>query len=127
MKNPHAPRRLSLLNLSPGQITAQTRCCLASFCAWISGTLETSSYSSIEERHRTADIGLLIGDKTEWGKDHTSEAIAALTEYAFNQLNIAKLTAGCYTDNEGSRRAFLKVDYVEEGRRISQCFVDGKR
>jgi len=82
---------------------------------------------SIEECHRTADIGLLIDDKTEWGKDRASEAIAALTEYACNQLNIAKLTAGCYTDNEGSRRAFLKIDYVEEGRRISQCFVDGKR
>ena len=50
-----------------------------------------------------------------------------LTEYAFTQLSIAKLTAGCYADNEGSRRAFLKAGFSEEGRRIAQWIVDGRR
>ena len=81
----------------------------------------------VDSHHNCADIGLLIGDKSEWGKGHASAAIMLLTEYAFTQLSIAKLTAGCYADNEGSRRAFLKAGFSEEGRRIAQWIVDGRR
>lgn len=81
----------------------------------------------IDWHHATGDIGLLIGDKQEWGKGHASIAISLLVEYAFTQLGIAKLTAGCYSENEGSRRAFLKAGFIEEGRRISQWLVGATR
>lgn len=81
----------------------------------------------IDRHHCTGDIGLLIGDRGEWGKGHARAAIELLAEHAFRQLGIAKLTAGCYADNEGSRRAFLKAGFSEEGRRVSQWQVEGKR
>ena len=81
----------------------------------------------VDRHHDSAEIGLLIGDKSEWGKGHGSVAINLVAEYAFSRLSIAKLTAGCYADNEGSRRAFLNAGFVEEGRRIAQWLVEGKR
>lgn len=81
----------------------------------------------INRHHGTGDIGLVIGDRSEWGKGHAHAAIELLTDYAFTRLNIAKLTAGCYADNEGSRRAFLKAGFFEEGRRVAQWLVDGRR
>ncbi|MBU0671655.1 MAG: GNAT family N-acetyltransferase [Candidatus Margulisbacteria bacterium] len=73
----------------------------------------------INQYHRIGDIGLIIGDKTCWGKGYATEAIGLLKDYAFNKLNLHKLTAGCYADNIGSAKAFLKVGFVEEARLAS--------
>lgn len=81
----------------------------------------------IDWNHKVGDIGFVIGDKEQWGKCYASRAIASLSDYAFQQLGLAKLTAGCYAENEGSRRALLKAGFVEEGRRISQWLVAGCR
>lgn len=75
--------------------------------------------------HRHADIGLLIGEKDTWGKGFATEAIVAVTNYGFRNLNLHKLTAGCYDTNDGSARAFLKAGFVEEGRRAQYFFSDG--
>lgn len=81
----------------------------------------------IDRHHGTGDIGLLIGERSEWGKGHACEAIALLADYAFAHLSLAKITASCYAENEGSRRAFLKAGFVEEGRRVAQYMSCGKR
>jgi RimJ/RimL family protein N-acetyltransferase len=80
----------------------------------------------IELRHRRADIGLIIGDKTKWGRGFAREAIAAVTEHAFGALRLSKATAGCYTSNLASARAFLAVGWHEEGRRRRHGLVDGQ-
>ena len=71
----------------------------------------------IDAHHCRADIGLLIGDPQQWGKGFASEAIAAVTEFAFRELKLNKVAAGCYGQNEGSRRAFLRADFTEVARR----------
>lgn len=81
----------------------------------------------IDLNHSTGDIGLLIGDRAHWGKGLASKAIKLLSDYAFEELGLIKLTAGCYGSNEGSRRAFLNVGFVEEGRRTAQYCLDGQR
>jgi ribosomal-protein-alanine N-acetyltransferase len=81
----------------------------------------------IDRNHSTSDIGLLIGERAEWGKGHGSAAIQLLADHAFANLALAKLTAGCYEKNEGSLRAFVNAGFVEEGRRIAQYLVEGKR
>lgn len=81
----------------------------------------------IDRQHQVGDIGFLIGDKEQWGKGYASLAIALLADYAFLHLGLSKLTAGCYAENEGSRRALVKAGFMEEGRRISQWLVAGHR
>jgi RimJ/RimL family protein N-acetyltransferase len=81
----------------------------------------------IDWNHQVGDIGFLIGDKEQWGKGYASKAIGLLSDYAFEKLGLMKLTAGCYAQNEGSRRALLKAGYIEEGRRVSQWVVAGCR
>jgi RimJ/RimL family protein N-acetyltransferase len=71
----------------------------------------------IDPNHARADIGLLLGDRTQWGKGFATEAIGAVTEYAFDTLHLNKVTAGCYAANEGSLRAFQKLGFREIGRR----------
>ena len=70
----------------------------------------------IDRYNRRADIGLLIGDPSEWGKGYAAEMIGAVTDYGLKTLRLNKLTAGCYAANEGSRRAFLSQGWREVGR-----------
>lgn len=75
--------------------------------------------------HRFADISLLIGDKNYWGKGIATEAIKLISSFGFNQLNLHKLKAGCYSENKGSERAFLKAGYFIEGTLKQHFFSKG--
>lgn len=70
----------------------------------------------VNKRHKFADVGLLIGDKKEWGKGYGTEAIKSATRYAFKKLKLNKLMAGIYANNTGSYKAFIKAGYREIGR-----------
>jgi len=71
----------------------------------------------INRRHLLADIGLIIGRREFWGKGIATEAISLLRDYAFSEIGLHKLTAGCYSTNLGSAKAFEKAGFALEGRR----------
>jgi ribosomal-protein-alanine N-acetyltransferase len=81
----------------------------------------------IDRNHRVGEVGLLVGAKAHWGKGYATEAIAGLTAWAVETLGLHKLNAGCYHVNEGSRRAFLKAGWFEEGRLREQYECEGRR
>jgi len=75
--------------------------------------------------HGFGDIGLMIGEKSCWGQGYATEAIQLVVAYAFERLNLHKVTAGCYATNVGSLRAFEKAGFAREGLRPKQYFSDG--
>jgi RimJ/RimL family protein N-acetyltransferase len=79
----------------------------------------------IDWPHRLADIGVMIGDKECWGNGYATEAISLVVQFAFQELNLHKLTAGFYAANKGSERAFLKNGFVVEGIRKRHRFCEG--
>lgn len=81
----------------------------------------------IDWNHHTSDIGLIIGDRDQWGKGFATAAIQLVSDYAFRELKLAKLTAGCYAENRGSMNAFLKAGFKHEGTRLSQWQVGNQR
>lgn len=60
-------------------------------------------------------IGLLIGNKNYWGKGIATEAIQLVSNFAFQELALHKLDAGCYASNKGSEKAFIKAGFQVEG------------
>ncbi len=80
---------------------------------------------SIDHIHRRADVGLLIGEKSAWGKGYATEAIELATRFAFEELNLQKLTAGMYAPNIGSYRAFIKAGWSDAGRQRAHYFYKG--
>jgi RimJ/RimL family protein N-acetyltransferase len=77
--------------------------------------------------HRLGDVSLLIGDRGCWGRGFAAEAILAVSRYAFAALGADKLSASMYAENEGSRRAFLKAGYRDEGLRRAHYRLDEGR
>ena len=77
--------------------------------------------------HRRASISLFIGDPKSWGKGYASEAIAAVRDWSFSVLDLEKLTAGIYSGNDASRRAFEKCGFTLEGTLINHVTYNGQR
>ena len=71
----------------------------------------------INRRHLLGDIGIIVGRKDFWGKGIATEAISLLRDYAFSEIGLHKLTAGCYSTNLGSGKAFEKAGFQLEARR----------
>lgn len=79
----------------------------------------------INQIHRFGDVGILIGNKSMWGKGYGTEAIKLATQYAFDELNLNKLFAGIYANNKGSYNAFIKAGYREVGILQNHRFYKG--
>ncbi|MCP4652335.1 MAG: GNAT family N-acetyltransferase [Candidatus Omnitrophica bacterium] len=69
----------------------------------------------IDWRNRNGEIGIIVGDKEQWGKGYATKAIRLIAAHAFNRLNLHKLCAGVIAGNEGSRKAFEKAGFQLEG------------
>ncbi len=68
----------------------------------------------IDRNHGRADISLMLGERSAWGKGYATEAISAVASYGFEKLNLKKIGAGCYSNNLGSLKAFLKAGFTHE-------------
>jgi [ribosomal protein S5]-alanine N-acetyltransferase len=80
----------------------------------------------IEKRHRRSEVGIVVGDKSRWGRGIAKEAIRSLAEYAFSRLQLFKLTAGCYASNRGSIRAFIGAGWHSEACRKRHFQYQGR-
>jgi ribosomal-protein-alanine N-acetyltransferase len=76
--------------------------------------------------HRFAEVSLVVGEKSIWGKGIGTEALRLLSCFAFDVLNLHKLRSGCYEGNIGSAKAFLKADFVQEGILRNQWHINGR-
>lgn len=80
----------------------------------------------LDTKHSRGDIGLLIGERSCWGQGFAREAIAGIADYGLGPLGLHKITAGCYAENEGSRRAFLAAGFIQEGIRRAHLWNDAR-
>jgi len=79
----------------------------------------------VNQVHRHAGIGLIVGKKELWGKGLGREVISLATDYAFSSLNLNKLTTTIYASNTASYRAFSAADYTLVGTLKKHVFSKG--
>ena len=79
------------------------------------GTAKVNFGDDLSKRTRSADIGIMIGDRSCWGKGIATESLSVVCRYAFDELNARKLTAGAMRDNVAMVKAFKRVGFSEEG------------
>ena len=80
----------------------------------------------IDRRHGLGEIGIMIGDRAVWGQGFGSEAIERVADIAANELQLRKLSAGCYGSNAASARAFQKAGFTIEAVRRAHFLLDGR-
>lgn len=53
----------------------------------------------IDMETNSGEYGILMGDKSNWGKGFAKEATMRIMEYCFEELNLTKITLGVIEDN----------------------------
>jgi RimJ/RimL family protein N-acetyltransferase len=85
----------------------------------------TVKLGSINWLHRHAEYAIMIGDKDCWGKGYGTEAARLVLSYAFERLNLHKITLGVIAEHAAAIRSYEKVGFRREGLITSILYVEG--
>ncbi len=80
----------------------------------------------LQQENRLATVGVMIGDKSYWGKGVPLETRACLLDWAFDELECNKVEAGCFSNNLPAIYNFIKQHWTREGIQRSHRIVNGR-
>jgi [ribosomal protein S5]-alanine N-acetyltransferase len=78
----------------------------------------------ISEAHKTADLGIMVGDKTCWGSGIGGDAWATLSSFLLDTVRVRKVTGGALSSNKGMVKIMLKSGMKPDGVRVAQELID---
>lgn len=87
----------------------------------------TIHISEIEWNHRHAWISIGIGERTDRGSGLGQEALTLAIDFAFNDLNLHRLSLGVFGDNTPAIRLYERLGFTHEGVAREALERDGKR
>ncbi len=74
---------------------------------------------------KTAELGYWLGEPF-WSQGLATEAVAALTDWGFDQLPIERIQAGIFSPNKASIRVLEKVGFEREACLKKSVFKAGQ-
>ncbi|MGD9147678.1 MAG: GNAT family protein [Anaerolineae bacterium] len=80
----------------------------------------------IEHENRRAQLGVTIGNKHVWGKGYGTDAIKAVLGWAFNYLNLNRVSLTVFAYNKRAIHCYQKVGFEHEGTMRQARYVDGR-
>lgn len=75
--------------------------------------------------HRHCTFGLLIGDRTAWGKGYGTETTRLMVDYAFRKLNLNRVELHVFSYNTRAIAVYEKAGFVREGVLRQYQYHDG--
>jgi RimJ/RimL family protein N-acetyltransferase len=88
----------------------------------IIGYLHIHNISSV---HRSADIGIRIGEEKFRGQGYGTEAMGLAMQYCWDHLNLQRLTLIVFRNNARAIRVYRAVGFRKEGLLKKMLFIDG--
>jgi len=82
--------------------------------------------AQVDPHNNVANVGILIGDKPQWGRGFGYEAWECFCNYLFYEKKIRKIEAGCMATNAPMLRIMQKFGMWPEGIRKGHFLVDGQ-
>jgi RimJ/RimL family protein N-acetyltransferase len=84
------------------------------------------SLANIDNIHKTATLGIMIGKKDERGKGYGTEAITLMLDYAFNYLNLNNIMLEALCTNIKAVKCYEKCGFKKMGIRRESSYINGK-
>ena len=84
------------------------------------------SFKSIGEIHRTAEMGIMLGNPKYQRKGYGMEAINLLLDYGFSFLNLRNISLNVFEYNEVAYNLYKKAGFKEAGRLRKAVEIMGK-
>jgi len=75
----------------------------------------TCQFHDINWRHRTGEVGIMIGEKSCWDQGYGTETMRLLLDHGFATLNLHRIWLQVYAKNKRGIRAYEKAGFIHEG------------
>ena len=80
---------------------------------------------NIDFRVRSAEFGLLIGNKKKWGMGLGTHVSSSVIQYGFYQLNLNRISLNVLKSNTRACKLYEKLGFILEGTLRSAQFKNG--
>lgn len=87
----------------------------------------TVALFKIDHIHKTAELGIMIGDKNYWSKGYGTETVSLITDYGFTCLGLHNIILKVYAFNPRAVRAYEKAGFKVVGKWREAKRIAGKR
>ena len=77
-------------------------------------------------KDREGTLGIAIGEKDYWGQSYGTEAVRLIVCYAFEQMNLHRISSSVFSFNKRSLNMHKKVGFIQEGLRRKAIFKNGQ-
>ncbi|MBQ4801424.1 GNAT family N-acetyltransferase [Aquimarina sp. MMG015] len=68
----------------------------------------------INKIDNSGEYGIMMGDKSEWGKGYAKEASLRIIGYCFDEVALSKITLGVIDNNVNALKLYEKIGFVVE-------------
>ena len=85
----------------------------------------TCQFHNIDWRNRSAEIGIMIGEKTFWNRGYGTETMRLLLMHGFDTLNFHRIWLQVYDKNKRGIRAYEKAGFQHEGKYRQAHYQNG--
>ena len=79
-----------------------------------------------DHKNRSAEFGLVIGDKTFWNHGYGTETTRLMVSHGFNTLNLHRIFLRVFENNPPAIRVYEKAGFIHEGRMRQAEYRDGE-
>lgn len=79
----------------------------------------------MSKRHKVADMGIMIGEKTVWGQGFGYDSWSLVIDYVLNDSCVRKVTAGTLRRNKPMIKLMERSGMTLEATRLAQQLFEG--
>lgn len=87
----------------------------------------TIGLHGIDWPNGVAEFGIALGEPSEWGKGFGTDATRAISDFAFGELRLERLSLLVYADNDRARRVYEAAGFQLEGTMRRALYQRGER
>ncbi len=89
-------------------------------------TIGRVEFERLSTETRSAEVMILIGDRSAWGKGYGTDAMTALLRYLFHTRNLHRVSLTVLAWNRRAIRSYKKVGFTVEGTLRDDLYFDGR-
>jgi RimJ/RimL family protein N-acetyltransferase len=90
------------------------------------GLVGVVTVAQIHNVHRSAEIGVRIGEERDRGHGFGSEALALTLDFCWDSLNLQRTWLHTFKHNERAIRTYAKAGFKREGLLRRAAYIDGQ-
>lgn len=102
--------------------TSRPRSCRLSVDTLDGQHIGNCSYYNLNRTKRETELGIMIGNRDYWNKGYGADAVTALVNHIFHQMNLNRIYLKTLESNTRAQKCFQKCGFTTYGQQAKDGF-----